>query len=155
MTMRKKHINKGKIIRGKLVEPVKSCLNFIKSVLYPLKVNFEKNRFDEVINPEIDSRFNSEALQESMRTQVRSQYITSLDKDLEEILKIFPKKIYNMLKKESPFKTDKLMLKRIYISCLLSFINKLSLPNKDRKRIEDREKYQEYKNVISLYTQND
>lgn len=155
MTMRKKLINQGKVVRGKVVEPVKSCLNFIKSVLYPLKVNFEKRNFTEVMNPEIDPRFDANKFQENLRSQVRQQYDTNLERDLKDIINDLPKKIYKMLKNESPFRNDKVMLKRIYISCMLSFVNKLTLCNKDRKKIREKDKYDDPRNILTLYTQND
>lgn len=142
----------GQIVRGKEVVPVKSCLNFIKTILYPYKVAFQQANYDSVINPY--KLENPDKLMETMREEVRQQYKVNLEKELIEILEDLPKQTYKMLKTSTPYRNDTLMIRRIYISLLLSFINSIILPNKLRDRVEAKIDKLSNEKLISFYQQN-
>jgi hypothetical protein len=36
--LRKNYWNQGKVIKGKEIRPIKSCLNYTKALLYPMKI---------------------------------------------------------------------------------------------------------------------
>jgi hypothetical protein len=36
--LRNNYNNQGKVIKGKQIRPIKSCLNYMKALLYPMKV---------------------------------------------------------------------------------------------------------------------
>ena len=148
ISMRNKYINRGKVVRGKEVQPVKSCLNFIKSVLYPLKVNFQKANYDYVINPEIGQ--NTDTLAEDMRESIRQEYQKSFIEDFKEVLKDLPRGIYSILD-NTPYKNDPVMIKKLYMSCVLSFINSITLPNKLKNRIAVKNTNPD--KVIHMYSQ--
>ena len=48
-----KLLNEGKEVRGKKIVPIKSSLNFIKATMFPLKINYQKENFGEVIDPSL------------------------------------------------------------------------------------------------------
>ena len=133
MSMRKKLENKGQIIRGKEVVPVKSCLNFIKSILFALKVNYQKETFATIFNPEIDQ--DTSLLEARMKESVRVTYRESLEDSFKDMLSRIPQNIKSLLS-ESPYRNDKYMIKRLYISCILSLISSVTLPFKERKKID-------------------
>lgn len=133
MSMRKKLENKGQIIRGKEVVPVKSCLNFIKSILFALKVNYQKETFATIFNPEIDQ--DTSLLEAQMKESVRVTYRESLEDSFKDMLSRIPQNIKSLLS-ESPYRNDKYMIKRLYISCILSLISSVTLPFKEREKID-------------------
>ena len=47
--LRKNQLNQGKTIKGKLIRPIKSCLNYTKALLYPMKIEYQRESFREVI----------------------------------------------------------------------------------------------------------
>lgn len=142
----------GEIVRGKEVIPVKSCLNFIKTILYPYKVAFQQANYDSVINPY--KLENPDKLQENMREEVRQQYHLNLQQELEEILEELPQKTYKMLVTSTPYRNDPLMIRRIYMSLLLSFINNITLPNKLRNKVDTKIDRISNEKLISFYQQN-
>jgi hypothetical protein len=148
LSMRKKYLNAGKEVRGKVITPVKSCLNFTKSVLYPLKVNFQKSNYDFVLNPEIGQ--NTDKLTEDLRSQIRQQYQNDTIKDLEEILSELPERIYTMLS-YSPYRNDPLMIRKLYLSIVLSFINSITLPNKIKNKLVYKMDNMEYEKLSNIY----
>ena len=88
MSMIKKFKNKGQIIRGKEVVPIKSCLNFIKSVLFPLKVNYQKENFVDILNPEVNQ--DTSILNENLRNKIQFQYRGGLKDSLTGMLNRLP-----------------------------------------------------------------
>lgn len=153
-TMRYKWAHKGEIIRGKEVVPIKSCLNFIKSVLFPLKVNYQKENFSGVLNPEINEEvvFIGEQMKESVRVTYRQDLLESYTDTIERI----PDRIRGVLNK-SPYRNDKLFMQKLYISCALTLLNDVTIPNKIRKKVDrgTHKKPEESTNRYSaLYTWN-
>lgn len=151
ISMRNKQINAGKIVRGKEVLPIKSCLNFIKSVLFPLKVNYTRQNFATVFNPEIGQ--DNSILESDMRNAVRAQYQEDLEVDLNEVLSKLPSYINKVLK-QTPYKYDPLMLKRLYISCQLTLLSDITIPNKLKNKKDRYNKTGEDNKILSLYTSN-
>ena len=55
----------------------------------------------------------------------------------QEIMESLPEKIYYMLEHQSPYRTDPVMIKRIYISCILTFNENITLKKKVEITEED------------------
>lgn len=52
--------NQGKIVKGKEIKPIKSCLNYTKALLYPMKIEYLKEEYDVGRNEkEIDKKFDT------------------------------------------------------------------------------------------------
>ena len=45
--LRKNQLNQGKTIKGKLIRPIKSCLNYTKALLYPMKIEYQRESSSE------------------------------------------------------------------------------------------------------------
>lgn len=151
ISMRNRFLNIGKVVRGKEVVPIKSCLNFIKSVLFPLKVNYQKQNYATVLNPEIDERI--EGYADKLKENVRDQYRKDLQTDLEEILENLPENIYKILK-QTPYRNDPVMIKKLYLSCVLTFINDITIPNKLKNKLDKKNKNSEVDDMVVIYKNN-
>ena len=53
--LRNNYLNQGKTIKGKQIRPIKSCLNYTKALLYPMKVEYQNEAFREIITEEFVS----------------------------------------------------------------------------------------------------
>lgn len=153
LSMRNKQRNAGKIVRGKEVVPVKSCLNFIKSVLFPLKVNYQRNSFASILNPELNQ--STDRIEETIKANVRSNYSFSLEDDLNDMSNQLPSIVRKVIK-ETPYRLDPLMCSRLTISCMLTFINDVTLSGTKRNKVrsltdpsKDGKVYNIYKNNTS------
>lgn len=132
MNMRKKLQAAGTQIRGKTVVPVKSCLNYIKAVLFPFKVNYQNQTFTSIYNPEIGQ--DTSVIESYIKDSVRIKYTGDLDDCYKKTLKdmpIFLKEILN----NTPYKKDPLMIKKLRISCTLTLINDITLSTKVQNKI--------------------
>ncbi len=150
--MRKKWENQGKISRGREVVPIKSVLNFIKSVIYPYKVQFEQNIYSCIIMPEMVA--NSDELADDLRDQVRQQYIKDLKQQLDELIPEMPSKIKRSLDKICPYKRDPVMMRRIYISCILTLIENISIRGSADDKLTKNQLKKDIKKMLEAYDTN-
>lgn len=70
--LRKNQLNQGKTIKGKLIRPIKSCLNYTKALLYPMKIEYQRESFREIIEEEfVSKKFDAFAYKEQLKGQAR------------------------------------------------------------------------------------
>ncbi|MBO7696656.1 MAG: hypothetical protein J6T10_28850 [Methanobrevibacter sp.] len=110
------------------IQKIKSVLNYMKSVLYAVKISFEGEFFAQnYIEKEddiVDCNFHS-ALVESLNSIQVSNFKFCLDSFI-ETMKNF---VYSL-----PHDSD-IFIQNIYISCILSFLNSVVLSKKNEKRL--------------------
>lgn len=122
--LRKNQINQGKVIKGKLIRPIKSCLNYTKALLYPMKIEYQRENFKEVIEEEfVSTKFDALAYKEQLKSQARDSaevmqtfkgYIKSAIRNNHKILE-------DILQK-SPFNDSTPEYKNLKISILLTSV---------------------------------
>lgn len=135
--MRNRITHQGEIRRDKEIKPIKSCLNYIKHTLYPFKVNYQKANFRDIINPDVVD-FDSNMLADNIKNGVRDTNFKTMNFMILDSFNELPN-IIKQVVNETPYAKNTIMYKNIYISCLLSFINNVTLPNhidKDTKNYD-------------------
>ena len=115
-------------------ERIKSVLNYIKSTLYPLKVMYQNATFRNVI---VEDDMVNSSTQEMMRQYVQEQYNDGIDEDIVAIFKDIPHYVSDAIK-NTPYKYDKIMYRRLKISCLLTLLKSFTLSSEHIKRLEAR-----------------
>lgn len=151
MTLRTRKINAGKVIRGKEVVPIKSCLNFIKSVLFPLKINYQRQSFATIINPEIDQ--DTSILDADMKAAVMAEYQKTLQEALMEVLDSVPI-FLDKIVRTTPYRNDEDMVHKLKISCLLTLNNSLCVPKKYMKKLSNKTNNLSDSKLIDIYRKN-
>ena len=127
--IRKNYQNQGKKIKGKLIRPIKSCLNYTKALLYPMKVEYQNENFREIITEEFVSKkfdtfmfkekLKAEALESQGATEKLKVYLNSSFKNIDVLI--------DKVLKRSLFGKTPDMYKKLKISILL---NSLKLKKK-------------------------
>lgn len=127
-------------------EEIESVLNYAKGSYYGLKVAYQNENFREVINSKVDSDINVEGISEYIKSTV-------VEDTSEEVYELFISK-FNMLPTyikqiidSSNFAYDKALCKKLYISCLLSLLNKFTLSNKLKSKIKNKKSRADIDNV--------
>ena len=123
--------------KGANLKPIKSCLNYIKRILYPLKVNYQKANFEQV--------FQEGSLRGNAPTQILDDKISdirNLNSSLVSVecnyyLSSIHSSIRGILEK-TPYRNNKVILHNLYISCLLTFLKSITLSKRSLARLEDR-----------------
>lgn len=120
----------------KSLKKITSILNYIKNSLYGMKVSYQKEAFNQVFDSELG--FDGNSLVQSLKKDAQSDYNAGLrDAILEAIQKV--PYITRKVVKSTPYSTDPVMARRLYMSCLLSFLNSIQLPNKIKQKLEKKE----------------
>jgi hypothetical protein len=137
--LRKNQLNQGKIIKGKLIRPIKSCLNYTKALLYPMKIEYQRESFKEVIEEEfVSKKFDAFTYKEQLKSSAREMSgVTRQFKNyLNEVLSNSSATLDEILLK-SPFKPGTQEYQNLRISILLNSIQilknnkKLDVPNQN------------------------
>lgn len=125
--LRKNQLNQGKTIKGKLIRPIKSSLNYTKALLYPMKIEYQRENYQEVINEEVlQDKFDSYAFTEQLRSQVLASQgsIERFMTNLEVTISFIGRTIDDILS-HSPFIVGSSEYKYIKISILLNCLYSL------------------------------
>lgn len=132
--LRKNQLNQGKTIKGKLIRPIKSCLNYTKALLYPMKIEYQRETFKEVIEEEfVSKKFDAFAYKEQLKNRAReshgvtSQFKTHLKETLSN-----NGEILDAVLEKSPFNKGTTEYQNLKISILLNSIQIL----KNKKKLD-------------------
>ena len=132
--LRKNQLNQGKTIKGKLIRPIKSCLNYTKALLYPMKIEYQRESFKEVIEEEfVSKKFDSFAYKEQLKGTARSA--SGVSRQFRDYLRESLAKngyILDKVLQKSPFKPGSLEYQNLKISILLNSIQTL----KNNKKLD-------------------
>lgn len=132
LALRKNQINQGKTIKGKLIRPIKSCLNYTKALLYPMKIEYQRESFKEILEEEfISTKFDALAFKERLKSQAReSSNVTHHFRDyVREALTQSGNLLDDILQK-SPFNSNTPEYQNLKISILLTSLQILKTKKK-------------------------
>ena len=121
-------------MKGKLIRPIKSSLNYMKALLHPMKIEYQNETFREVISEEFTSkRFDAYNYREQMRAEVRENQGVN-EQFVEYVTEAFNNigSIADEIIKNSPFSPSSLDCKKLKISLMLNALNSL----KTKKRLD-------------------
>lgn len=134
---------------GELVlPPIKSVLNYMKSVIYGRKVEFEQKFYSQKYAEFEDGNYLysfNENPYEFLKESHVSLYLKGLSKTVKKI--VYDKNFY---------KNDKLTMKNIYISVLLTILNSVTFSVEDKQRLENTYSSMDskYRLLTRLYAKN-
>lgn len=132
--LRKNQLNQGKTIKGKLIRPIKSCLNYTKALLYPMKIEYQRESFKEVIEEEfVSKKFDAFAYKEQLKNEARDS--AGVTDQFKEYLKEAFKQnslILDQVLQKSPFGVNTPEYQKLKISILLTSLQIL----KNKKKLD-------------------
>ena len=132
LALRKNYLNQGKVIKGKQIKPIKSCLNYTKALLYPMKIEYQRDAFNEIIEEEfVSKKFDAFAYEAQLKNEARNSSDVSarLNLLIKETFSLKSSVLDNLLEK-SPFGRSTIEYKNLKISILLNSINILQTKKK-------------------------
>jgi hypothetical protein len=132
--LRKNQLNQGKTIKGKLIRPIKSCLNYTKALLYPMKIEYQRESFREVIEEEfVSKKFDAFAYKEQLKNKARdSADVSQQFRDLIHEVLTQNSKLLDQVLQKSPFNKSTPEYQNLKISILLTSIQIL----KNKKKLD-------------------
>lgn len=132
--LRKNLVNQGKTIKGKQIRPIKSCLNYTKTLLYPMKIEYQRESFKEVIEEEfVSKKFDAFSYKEQLKSNARehSGMNQQFKQQVEEVL-LKNGDILDTILQRSPFNSSTPEYQNLKISILLTSLHVL----KNKKRLD-------------------
>lgn len=130
--LRKNYWNQGKIIKGKEIRPIKSCLNYTKALLYPMKVEYQRETFNEIISEEFASKkFDMLNFKEHITNSVKST--EGVDEMFKHYLHGSFSKVSGLIDEvlqQSPFVPQSQDIKKLKISILLNTLYSIKIKHK-------------------------
>lgn len=116
---------------------VSSILNFIKKTLSPMIVDFQKNDFDEEFSVEVQGEQFIANLKNRVLDKARSQFADKIRVECNHYFSSLYSVIHEVVDK-LPYQTDKVTNHRIYMSCLLTLLNQLTISNHAKQLVRER-----------------
>lgn len=113
------------------LKKIKSVLNYLKKIIYPAKITFEQNRNQQ--NIEIGEQFTYDLrydFHSRIRDTVHNLKAIEYSAYIQDIVPTIKSHVYSVVKFE-----DKVTTNNIYLSCVLSFLNSVVLPNKTQEKL--------------------
>lgn len=123
---------------GRELKEIKSILNYLKSCLPMLKVDFERCQYAQVIDPNEFSFINGEKIENDMKVSIQQSYNDKLRNSVMEDIEKIPYIAKKVISK-CAYRNDKVMCKNIYLSCILTFLDSITLPNQVKSRLDKKE----------------
>ena len=130
--LRKNQLNQGKTIKGKLIRPIKSCLNYTKALLYPMKIEYQRESFREVIEEEfVSKKFDAFTYKERLKNEARDVHgvTTQFKGHVRDTILANGQLLDNILQK-SPFNSSTPEYQNLKLSILLTSIQILKTKKK-------------------------
>lgn len=123
---------------------IKSVLNYIKSILYPHKVDFEQEFYSQIINYTPDNEDTATTAGFGFSDMLH-EYADDLNEVefnlcLERICDTVKSFLYKI-----PYKKNSSEWHNIYVSCLLTLLSSITLSNAEKKHINELKMSEEYK----------
>lgn len=109
---------------------VKSVLNYMKAVIYGRKVEFEQQNYSQQISKHSDESNFSYAYNEDLYKSLKETDVTLYLNSLSTTIK-------HLVYTNNFYKNDKLLIKNIYISCLLTVLNGLTFTKQDTDKLHN------------------
>lgn len=120
--LRKNYLNQGKVIKGKLIRPIKSSLNYTKALLYPMKIEYQRQSYQTVISEEyVSKRFDAFQFKEQLKEDARESH--QISKNFWIYAKNVIENSSNILDRvlvKSPFTKESADYKHLKITILLN-----------------------------------
>lgn len=127
--LRKNLQNQGKTVKGKVIKPIKSCLNYTKALLYPMKIEYQREAYREVLDEEYTSKkFDAFAFRAKLQDAARNAQmgISMFPDYLKDSFAAVSTLIDDVLV-TSPFKKGSIEYKKVKMSILLNCLNNIRL----------------------------
>ena len=141
-----------KRLTDKSKKPMKSVLNYMKSIQYFRKVAYLREAYQKIIDPIYDEKFDSEMFTKKYKETISSNNHIITENIVKEIFDSIPKIISNQI--PASYKTNKVLYHNIYMSCTLSMLDNITLPNKYQKVLDNKLKSSPKFSEVDFYSKH-
>lgn len=118
---------------------IKSVLNYCKTLLYPTKVDFQKETYAEIFGSDPNRDDDFSILRDDMASSVQADHVNNdlLMADLIKEFERLSKLIWTAVSK-TPYANDIILKKRLFMSVLITIVKGLTLSNSVKSKLQKR-----------------
>lgn len=114
------------------LKKIKSILNYLKNTIYPMKVDFEQDTYSQAYVHDLENEEICEYdFRQLLQKSVDDLNIVDFRVYLQDVIRTSRNFISRI-----PYKNDKLKWNNIYLSCLLTFLNSITLDKKSAEKLK-------------------
>ena len=108
--------------------PIKSVLNYMKSIISFRRMTYEAQKHQEILDQDFCPKFDPVEFSNEQKRMLERQNHHIVETEIYDLIERTPK----LIKKHIPkvYRADKALFHNIYISCVLSLLNRLTIPSK-------------------------
>lgn len=118
-------------------EKITNILDYVKGCMSHTRTDYQKEAF-RYVTKENDEEVGNYSF--VYRNSIARDYCNEdIIASNEEVFDSIPNRIKKLIK-NTPYKNDKVMCKKLYMSCLLTFLNSITLPNDKIRKLKIKEK---------------
>lgn len=137
------------------LEPVKSCLNYIKSIITKRKSTFEALEYGYTTEPDT---IENEAFKNFNENKARFSLNPFASIEANEYFSSISNIIYDIIL-QGPYKDDKVLVWKLYQSCVISLLRNFTLSNKHKlkllKKGNEDELRDDYENLLPDFMEDE
>lgn len=128
---------------------IKSVLNYMKAVIYGRKIEFEQVYYSQKIGKTNNNSNYLYSYNDNLYSSVK-------EVDIELYLNSIPKTVKHIVYKNNFYKNDKVLIKNIYLSCLLTVTSSITFTRSDIHKLKDTYSSidSKYRLLSRLYSKN-
>lgn len=130
-------------------EVIKSLKNYATKTFKPLRIMYLKDSFNHVVGDGYDDE-EALAIGEYLRGSAQEGHAIEMAFDVETVLETLPTVIKKVIK-QSPYRNNKLICKRLYTSCLLTLISSITLSRDNLEKLKSKSGVSEEDKVENYY----
>lgn len=119
----------------KKLPKIKSVLNYIKKLLYPLKVDYQKWAFGKVFDADFDGDIDDTKIREDLLVRFKKGTEGMQIVECEDYFKSLPGIIKRVVK-DTPYAKNKVLAQNLYMSCLITLLRSITVSNENKKRLD-------------------
>lgn len=116
------------------LEKIKSVLNYAKLTLYGMKVDYQNQEFNQIVDYS-SNRSDAAAFENTFKEQIQEDYLYSIAEYVEDEIKQLPRILKKIIAK-TPYSTSKRLSRRLYISCLLTLSASVTFSASNKEKIK-------------------
>ena len=120
----------------KKLKKIKSVLNYIKKTMHPMRVDYQNQIFNQYFDPILHEQTVMDIRDRSYKV-CREQSSSLLHIEFEYYLQKLSYTIKKFLQ-TTPYRGDKVFMNNLYLSCMMTFLNQITLNNYNKKRYKNR-----------------
>lgn len=114
------------------LKEIKSVLNYLKASLFGMKSDYQRLTYHQIFDEKYNKGFDAYLFKNNLKLSFLDQYDWKLKMFMEKEIEMLPTIVQEVIL-GTPYRNDKLLVKNLYLSCIINILKNITLNNKERE----------------------